>query len=101
MRILESFSRFEVRAQIKYWVYFKRLPFSSRLKPGTWKFTCGKRFIGFNFGIDDGAESKFGTHKDIIVLKILKYKYCVNQSRNMSREHFAKNRKLLTNWWPV
>ena len=28
--------------------------------------------------IDDGAESKFGTHKELIVLDILKYKYCVN-----------------------
>ena len=28
--------------------------------------------------IDDGAESKFGTHKELIVLNILKYKYCVN-----------------------
>ena len=27
--------------------------------------------------IDDGAESKFGTHKELIVLNILKYKYCV------------------------
>ena len=51
-----------------------------------------------NFGIVDGAESKFRTHKEIIVLKILKYKYCVNQSRDMSRDHFAKNRELLTSW---
>ena len=35
--------------------------------------------IGYNnFGIDDGAESKFGTHKELIVLNIFKYKYCVN-----------------------
>ena len=25
----------------------------------------------------------------------------VNQSRDMSRDHFAKNWNLLTNWWPV
>ena len=29
------------------------------------------------------------------------YKYWVNKSHDMSRDHFAKNRKLLTNWWPV
>ena len=28
--------------------------------------------------IDNGAESKFGTHKELIVLNILKYKHCVN-----------------------
>ena len=55
----------------------------------------------YNFGIDDGAESKFGTNKELIVLNILKYEYCVNKSRDMSRDHFAKNCKLLTNWWPV
>ena len=44
----------------------------------------------------DGAESKFGAHKEIIVLNILKYKHCVNKARDMSRDHFAKNRKLLT-----
>ena len=54
-------------------------------------FNCGKWFIGYNVSIDDGAESKFGTHKELIVLK----------SRDMSRDHFAKNRKLLTKWWPV
>ena len=64
-------------------------------------FTCGKWINGYHFGIDDGAESKFGTHKELIVLNILKYKHCVNKSRDMSRDHFAKNRKLLTNWWPV
>ena len=37
----------------------------------------------------------------VIVLNILKNKYCVNKSSDMSRDHFAKNRKLLTNWWPV
>ena len=63
-------------------------------------FTCGKWFIGYNFGIDDDTDSKFGTHKEIIVLGILKYKYCVNKSRDVSRVHFAKNCKL-TIWWRV
>ena len=45
---------------------------------------------------DDGAESKFGTHKELIVLNILRYKYCVNKSRNMSSDHLSKNRMLLT-----
>ena len=49
-----------------------------------------------NLDIDDGAESKFGTHKELIVLNILKY----IQRVNMSRDHFAKNRKLLSSWWP-
>ena len=53
-----------------------------------------------NLGIDDGAESKFGTHKELIVLNILKYIQRVNMSRDMSRDHFAKNRKLLSSWWP-
>ena len=37
----------------------------------------------------------------VIVLNILKNKYGVNKSDDMSPDHFAKNRKLLTNWWPV
>ena len=53
-----------------------------------------------NLGIDDGAESKFGTHKELIVLNILKYIQRVNMSRDMSSDHFAKNRKLLSSWWP-
>ena len=32
---------------------------------------------------------------------MLKYKHCVNKSRDISRDHFARNRELLTNWWPV
>ena len=28
-----------------------------------------KWFIGYNFGIENGAESKFGTNKGLIVLK--------------------------------
>ena len=55
-------------------------------------FSCGKWFIGYNFGADYEAESKFGTHKELIVLNILKYKYCVHKSRGMSRDYFAKNR---------
>ena len=43
----------------------------------------------------------FGTHKELIVRHILKYKYWINESRDMAREHFAKNLKVLTNWWPV
>ena len=75
--------------------------YSSTLRPGTKAFTCGKWIICYNFGIDDGAESKFRTHKELIVLNILKYRHCVNKSRDMLRDHFAKNRKLLTNWWSV
>ena len=74
---------------------------SSSLRPGTKGFTRGKWIIGYNFGIDDGTGSKFGTPKELIVLNILKYNYCVYKSRDMSRDHFAKNRKLLPSWWPV
>ena len=49
-------------------------------------------------GIDDSAEQKFGTSKELIVLNIFKYIFFVN---TMSRDQFPKNRKLLTNWWPV
>ena len=31
--------------------------YSSSLRPGTKAFTCGKWFIGYNFGIDDGAQN--------------------------------------------
>ena len=65
------------------------------------KGLCGKRIIGYNFGRDDNTETKFGTHKELSVLNILKYKSYVNKSRDMSLDHFAKKRKLLTNWWPV
>ena len=34
--------------------------------------------MGCNFGLDDGAESKIGTQKELIAFNILKYKYCVN-----------------------
>ena len=64
-------------------------------------FICRKWFIGYNFGIDDDAESKFGAHKELIAFNILNYKFCVNQSRDLSRDHFTKNGKLLTNCWPV
>ena len=56
--------------------------------------------MGYNFGIDDGAEPQFGTNKELIVLNILRYKCCVNKSRDMSSDHFPNNCKLLTNWWP-
>ena len=35
--------------------------------------SCGKQFIGYNFGIEDGTESKFCTHKELIVLNMFKY----------------------------
>ena len=61
---------------------------STSLSPGTKGFTCGKWIIGYNFDVDDGAESKLGTHKELIVLSILKYKYCVHKPRDMSHDHF-------------
>ena len=48
----------------------------------------------------DGAESKIGTHRELIAFNILKDKYRVNQSPDMSRDH-TENRNLLTDWWPV
>ena len=42
------------------------------------KVTCGKWVTGYNFGIDDNAESKFGTRKELIVLNIWKSKHCFN-----------------------
>ena len=33
--------------------------------------------------------------KRLIVLNILKYKYCANRSLGMSRDHFTKNRKFI------
>ena len=70
------------------------MPNSSSVRPGTKGFTSGKWIIGYKFGIDDGAESKFDTHKELIVLNMFKYKYCVDKSRDVSRDHFAKNRKI-------
>ena len=74
---------------------------SSSFSPGTKGSACGKWFIDYNFGKDDGAESKFGTRKELIAVNTFKYKYCVNKSRDLSHDHFAKNCKLLTDWWPV
>ena len=55
-----------------------------------------ERITGYdNFGIDDSAGSKIGIRKELIVLNIFKYKYCVDCV------NFARYRKLLTNWWPV
>ena len=64
-------------------------------------FILGKWFIGYNFGLAYGAESKIGAHKELTAFNILKYKYCVNQSRDMSSDHFTENHKLLTDWWPI
>ena len=44
-------------------------------------------------GTDHGTDSKFATNKELIVLHILRCKYCVNKSRDMSRDHFSKNLK--------
>ena len=41
---------------------------------------------------------KFGTNKELIVLNILKYKYCAVKSRNRSPDYFTKNLQLLSNW---
>ena len=47
-------------------------------RPWTKGFTWEKLIIGYNFGMDDGAESKFGTCEKLIVLNIFNYEYCVN-----------------------
>ena len=39
--------------------------------------------------------------KELTAFNILEYRYCANQSRDISRDHFTKSRKLLTSWWPV
>ena len=57
--------------------------------------------IGYSFGIADGGESKFATQQKLITLNIFKYKYYVNKSCDMSRDHFVKSCKLLTSWWLV
>ena len=44
------------------------------------QYTCEKWIIGYNLDMDDGVKSNFGTHKELIVLKILQYKYYVNKS---------------------
>ena len=36
-------------------------------------------------------------HKQLIVFNILKYKYGVNKSRDLARDHFAK----IENYWPI
>ena len=50
---------------------------------GLREFTWQKWIIGYNFGTDDGAESKFGASKELMVLNILNYECCVNKSRDM------------------
>ena len=42
---------------------------------------------------------KFDRDEDLIVLNNLKYKYCVDKSGDMPRDHLSKNFKYLTNWW--
>ena len=32
----------------------------------------------------------FGTHNELIVINILKYGYCVNRPRDVSRDHFSQ-----------
>lgn len=64
-----------------------------KLRAGTKGFTCGKWFTGYNFSIDDGAKSKFGTYKELIALNILKFKDFVIRTGDMSPNHFAKHRK--------
>ena len=56
--------------------------------------------IGYNFGIDDGAETKFGTNIELIIFNISEYNI-VLISHVICHDHFLKNLKLLTNWWPV
>ena len=70
------------------------MPASNTLKPGSNGFTNGKRFIGYNFGTDYGAGIKIWHTKELIVVIILKYKYCVNRSRDVSQDHFSKNLKI-------
>ena len=47
-------------------------------------------FLALTLVTDDGAESKFGTHKKLIVLNIFNYKHCVNKSRDMSGDDLLK-----------
>ena len=65
--------------------------------PWTKGFICGKCIIGYNYGIDDGAESKLGTHKELIVLNILKYKYWLN---SLVMCHVTILIKIV-NYWPI
>ena len=67
--------------------------YSRSLRPGSNRLNFGKWFIGYNLSTDYGAESNIVTHKKLIVLNILKYKYCVNKSSDLSRDHVAKNLK--------
>ena len=69
---------------------------SRSLRLGTKWFTCRKWFIGYNFGKDDGAESKFGTHKELILLNIFKYICCANKAHDMSRVLLK-----IVNYWPI
>ena len=68
---------------------WQHIPDSSSLRPGSNEFACEKRFTGYNFGIENEAESKFGTNKELIVLRILKFRY----SRLPITRTFEGNRK--------
>ena len=70
------------------------MPASSSLKPGSNGFTNRKWFIAYNVGTDYGAGIKIWYTKELIVVNISKYKYCVNRSRDMSFDHFSKNLKI-------
>ena len=41
---------------------------------GSNRFTFEKLFFVYNFGTDNGAESEFGTDKELIIHNIFKYK---------------------------
>ena len=64
---LLSLIDFGLHVVLGYLCIFK---YSSSLRPGTKGFTCGKWIIAYNFGIDDGAEYKFGAHKELIFFNI-------------------------------
>ena len=53
--------------------------------------------IDYTNGFDECVGQLQRRLKELTVLNILKYEYCVNKSR----DHFAKNCTLLTNWWPA
>ena len=72
---------------------------SSSLRPGTKGFTCGKWFIGYNFGIDDGTESKFGSRKELIVLVKNIYSIIVVLTSHVIC-HVTILLKLV-NYWPI
>ena len=55
-----------------FWKPFSQSSLSSQITAQVVKwFISGKWFIGYNFGKDDGAESNFGTHIELIAFNIL------------------------------